>query len=222
MAGRPDEYFFEDNMPCRAKPWGMASRWGLTDFDAYVARAFEEGTTPNGWFGVKMAPGLYLDRFVGEVRKLPEYADPELSQQDLVHQFFPDLRFVYLTRRDKLRQAISWLKATEHNLWTSEQEPEPQGTPRYDFAKIDAQITLFGLIETLWQQLFSEWGVRPLTLVYEDFEHDHEATAATVLDHLGIDDPYEYDPGAVSLERLADDLTEEWAARYLREKQWAP
>lgn len=145
-------------------------------------RSFREGTTPNGWFGVKMAPALYLETFLVEVRELPEYADRDLPNWDLINRFFPDLRFIFLTRRDKLRQAISWVKATEHGLWTSDPEARFRGTPRYDFAKLDAQVSLLSLVESLWQDLFSAWGVRPLTLVYEDFQQDHEDTAARVLD----------------------------------------
>ena len=220
VAGNPDEYFFWDNMPCQAKEWGLASRWGLTDFDEYVSRSFREGTTPNGWFGVKMAPALYLATFLEEVRKLPEYADPDLSTSDLINRFFPDLRFIFITRRDKLRQAISWVKATEHNLWTSDQEPKPRGTARYDFAKLDAQVTLLSLVESLWQDFFSAWAVRPLTLVYEDFQQDHEGTAVQILDYLGIEEPHSYDTGGVSLKKLSDNLTDEWAARYMQEKRW--
>ena len=220
MAGHPDEYFFWDNMPCQAKEWGLASRWGLTDFRKYVSRSFREGTTSNGWFGVKMAPALYLDTFLAELRKLPEYADPELPTWDLINRLFPDLRFIFLTRRDKLRQAISWVKATEHDLWTSDQELKPHGTPRYDFAKLDGQITFLSLTESLWQDLFSAWGVRPLTVVYEDFQQDHEATAVRILDYLGIEEPPSYDASRVSLQKLSDSVSDEWAARYMQEKRW--
>ncbi len=211
VAGNPDEYFFWDNMPCQAKPWGMAARWGSTDFEAYVQRSFREGTTANGWFGVKMAPGLYLDTFLQEVRKLPGHADPDLTARELIDRFFPDLRFVFLTRRDKLRQAISWVKASEHDVWTSEQELKPRGMPRHDFARLDAQLTLLSLVESLWQDLFSAWGVRPLTLVYEDFQQDHRGTAARVLDYLGIEELYDYDAPAsriLEVRRMTDPTNE--------------
>ena len=220
VAGRPDEYFFWENMPAQAKPWGLAARWRITDLREYLTQSLRHGTTPNGWFGVKMAPALYLDTFVGELRKLPEYSDPALPTRELLGRFLPDLRFVYLTRRDKLRQAISWVKASQSNLWRSDQDVEPQGAARYEFESIDAQITQISLAESLWQQLFSDWGVRPLTLVYEDFLHDHEGMAARVLEFLGIRDAYTYAAETVTLERLGDRATETWAARYLREKQW--
>lgn len=61
--------------------------------------------------------------------------------------------------------------------------------------------------------------MRPLTLVYEDFQQDHAGTAARVLDYLGIEEPYRYDAGGISLERLSDDVTDEWAMRYMQEKR---
>jgi len=100
VLGHPQEYALADYMPAYAKAWGFSSRWGVTDFRAYWARCLEEGTSANGWFGMKMAPATYLEAFLSQVRTLPEYAAPEISADDVLRDFFGDLRFVYLTRRE--------------------------------------------------------------------------------------------------------------------------
>lgn len=220
VLGNPQEYCFSDNMPAHGKPWGFAAKWEITSFPKYWSRCLSEGTTANGWFGAKMAPASYLDTFLNEVRKLPEYADRESDA--LIREVFGDLRFVYLTRRDKLRQAISMVKALQINLWTSEQGKthgtEAAGEVTYDRAALDSHINLMALVEAAWQDFFTRWDVQPLTLVYEDYHRDYEGTVARVVDYLGIDDPYEFDGSKVSLERLADDVTDEWVARYWSEK----
>jgi LPS sulfotransferase NodH len=220
VLGKPHEYCFVDNMPAEGKPWGLAARWGITDFREYWDRCLTEGTSANGWFGVKLAPASYLEPFLNEVRKLPEYAGHEADE--LVKEVFGDLRFIYLTRRDKLRQAISMVKALQINLWTSEQGKthgtEAAGELAFDFAGIDGLLKEVTLIEVGWQDFFTRWRVEPLTLVYEDYQQDFEGTVARIVDYLEIDDPYEFDKSEVSLERLADRVTEEWVARYWSER----
>jgi len=222
VLGKPEEYGLADNMPADTKPWGLSAKWSVTDFRTYWARCLEEGTGVNGWFGMKMAPATYLETFLSQVRTLPEYADKGISTDDLIRDFFGELRLVYLTRRDKLRQAISMVKALQINLWTSEQDEthgtEPAGELTYDRAAIDAQIRILALAEAAWQDFFTRWNVQPLTLVYEDCSHDYEGTVARIVDSLGIDDAYTFDASKISLKRLADEVTEEWVARYWAER----
>lgn len=218
VLGNPQEYGLADNMPAAAKSWGLSAKWGTANFRDYWARCLEEGTSSNGWFGMKMAPATYLDTFLSQVRTLPAYADKEIEMDDLIREFFGDLRLIFLTRRDKLRQAVSMLKALQINLWSSEQGRshgiEPGGQLVYDRAAIDSEMRLLALAEARWQDFFTRWNVQPLTLVYEDYQHDYEGTVARIVDYLGVQDPYALDASQISLTRLADDVTEEWVARY--------
>ncbi len=52
-------------MPAEERAWGFAAKWGITDLREYWNRCLAEGTSPNAWFGVKMAPATYV-----EVRRL--------------------------------------------------------------------------------------------------------------------------------------------------------
>lgn len=73
--------------------------------------------------------------------------------------------------------------------------------------------------EAAWQAWFSEWGVIPLTLIYEDFVEDHRGTIAKVLDFLQIDDAYTFREEAITLLKQGDALSEEWVQWYQSEKQ---
>ena len=77
---------------------------------------------------------------------------------------------------------------------------------------------MLALAEAAWQSSFTRWNVRPLTLVYEDDSHDHESTVARIVEYLGVDDVYTFDPTQITLEQLADGVTEEWIARYWAER----
>ena len=68
------------------------------------------------------------------------------------------------------------------------------------------------------QEFFSEGGIVPLTLVYEDFIQEYEETVKSVLDYLGLDstsvtvaEPY--------YARLANDVSEDWVQRFREERQ---
>ena len=68
------------------------------------------------------------------------------------------------------------------------------------------------------QEFYSEAGITPLTVVYEDFINEYEKTVRVVLDFLGLDlahvnisHPY--------YARLADEISEQWAERFRDELQ---
>jgi LPS sulfotransferase NodH len=68
------------------------------------------------------------------------------------------------------------------------------------------------------QEFFSEGGVVPLTVVYEDFIQEHEETVRRVLEYLGLEAttvkiarPY--------YEKLADEVSGVWVERFREERQ---
>ena len=80
----------------------------------YLDQVFEEGTTPNGVFAAKLMWG-YLYDFVGNLREIEAYRD--MPVPELLATVFPDLRYIYVTRRDKVRQAVSLWKAIQNAVW---------------------------------------------------------------------------------------------------------
>src|SRR5258708_8174737 len=127
---RPQEYFPADSAIARqlgdysrlddeAK---LSEHYQGSAYSAYLAQVIEEGTTPNGVFGAKVMWG-YLDDFISNLREIPGYQ--ELPALDLLSNIFPNLRYIWATRRDKVRQAVSLWKAIQ--TWTWKQE-ETDGT----------------------------------------------------------------------------------------------
>lgn len=68
------------------------------------------------------------------------------------------------------------------------------------------------------QELFSEAGIVPLEVVYEDAVQDLGTTVNRVLESLGLP-PVESDYSSVDLERTSDQLTEEWVQRFRNDRQ---
>ena len=140
-----------------------------------------------------------------------------LLDAELIRATFPDLRFVYLTRRDKVRQVASFVRAQQTGVWerySGEAKPE---TPRFefDFAALNRTVHDLAVREARWQDLFSALGVSPYTVVYEDFALGPEAAVREILDFLGLEPPPAWSLPELSLERLADEASDAWLGRYL-------
>ena len=61
-------------------------KWDGPNYSDYLAKTFEEGTTPNGVFGAKLMWG-YFDDFVSNLRLIPDYSN--MPAQELLTTVFP-------------------------------------------------------------------------------------------------------------------------------------
>jgi trehalose 2-sulfotransferase len=224
VAGYPEEYFPER---CRdgevfvatgaalKDPDTWRSDWISTPFEQCMDRVLTSGTTPNGVFAskVKWSNMPYLS----ETLDLP----PERRGSPPAHHLtslFPNLRYVWVTRRDKIRQAVSLVKAKQSSQWkVLSAEPLCPAAVDYSFHLID--VALRGIVhdECAWEEYFTQAGITPFTVVYEDFVRNYEPTVRRLLDHLGIDLPREYVFPVPRLHKQADAVSEEWVDRYHRD-----
>lgn len=214
LAGRPWEYFYDVHEPMWRGRWQVPPD---APFGDYLARALEHGATPNGVWAAKVMMG-YLRDLTRRLHGTPRFADRELSPFDLLSQTFPNLHWVWITRRNKVRQAVSLARAVQTQAWWAGM-PQVR-SPEYDFAEIDRLLQVVTLHEAGWQELFSAHAVTPFVVVYEDFVHGYEKTALDILDFLAIPRPAGLQlPAPKLMKKQADDLTEQWVERFLAEKQ---
>src|SRR4051794_739295 len=190
LAGAPTEYFEETQMPI------FSEIWGTTTLDEYLDALVAKKTSPNGVFGIK---ALY-DQFETVLgRRLPR-------------SIFPNLRYVYVKRRDRIRQAVSLSRALQTEQWASVQ---PRGKEAsYNPAQIREALGWIERDERSWERFFEEEGVSPLRLEYETFIPHLDEVVAHVLAFLGIPVPDSFSPPRPSLAKQADQLSEEWVRRY--------
>lgn len=209
LAGRPWEYFFEWNEPIWYAEWKVAT------YEDYVARAVRQAMTPNGVCGVKLMIG-YLGQFLTKLRETPRFAGRSLRAAEVLGEVFPNLRYIWITRRHKVRQAVSWEKAIQTGAWAHGMPARPS---EYSFASLDRRVAEIALQESGWQAFFADHAITPLTVVYEDLEARYEPTARWILDELGIAHATPLALGERVLQRQADEGSEAWVRRYLAEKQ---
>ena len=88
-----------------------------------------------------------------------------------------------------------------------------------DFALIDEKYELIRWGETVWDAFFSAVDTDPMTVVYEDFVRDYEATILRVLVYVGIDRPADLTLDAPRLAQQATSRNDEWAERFREMKR---
>jgi trehalose 2-sulfotransferase len=206
LAGQPHEYF---------RPDGRAWKQGGGDADpvAYVDRLLAQRASANGIFGAKVS-WRHMLHFERACRSVPRYGQMPLPE--ILPELFPRLRYVRLTRRDKLRQAISFWKAYQTGEWgrAAGKDNETSRTPEYDHDAITNVMRMLQEHETAIDEFFAQSAAQPFTVVYEEFVPSYEATMRALLRHLDIEAPPDLVIAGPRMERQADADTEAWVARY--------
>jgi len=200
FAGRPEEHLW--NQP-GAEPEPLAVRW---------PRVLQAGAGANGVFGLKL---LWYQAGRLE-RKLPAvFGRPDASLGLVLAATLADPKYVYLTRQDRLRQAISLVRAVQTSQWRS--MDATACVARYDAHAIAREVQVLEQDEATWEEFFDRNGVTPYRLTYEAFTGRPQGAIAALLSYLGHDKPVEIALTHTQHRRQADDVTEEWLHRYQRE-----
>jgi LPS sulfotransferase NodH len=214
IAGRPREWFHA------ADPADLLAHYGVANVQEMIAKMRLEGATPNGVFGLKQ--GISYPYFSRLLALLGQGTPSQsASRIDLWETLFPDHKHIFMTRRNKVRLAVSWWRAIRSGEWHRRQDESKSDidvSGDYNFSAIDHLVSESILREAALQELFDEAGIIPLTVTYEDMLKDPQATVHNVLGYLRCED-CAIPPLATDLQRLADDLSEEWVQRYRGEKQ---
>jgi LPS sulfotransferase NodH len=218
---RPREYFdperhanIVERLAFREMPDGTGTPsplWHPDTYDRYLSWALEEGTTPNGVFGAKLMWG-YLGDFAELLRGIDGMAGRPLPE--LLERSFPGLRYIQITRRDKVRQAVSLWKAVQTQAWRQEPGEEEQAAvePLFSFRAINYLVRLLTAHDASWDAYFLGLGYEPLKVSYEELAESTEAVVRRVLDHLAIPAP-ERVLETPRLSVQADEMSERWVRR---------
>ena len=200
IAGRPREYFSNE------EAW--PERWQVSGADEYLRAAVAAGTTDNGVWGVKafwrhMAESLF--------EKLQAVDGRNLGELELLEARFPNPRFIWLTRRDEVAQAVSFARGIQTKQWVHSLTPRCE--PEFRFLQIPRRLFWIRKGNDWWREWFEANGIEPFKITYEELVEDMEGVTRAVLDFLGIELP-----GEVRIrprhQKQADGINADWIARY--------
>jgi trehalose 2-sulfotransferase len=225
---RPHEYFDPERHPNIVERLAFREMfegapkpnplWHPDTYDQYLEWALDEGTTPNGVFGAKLMWG-YLGDFAELLRGIDGMAGRSLP--DLLSRAFPGLRYVQITRRDKVRQAVSLWKAVQTQAWQRDAGAGDDGhdgrvlEPVFSFRAINYLMRELTAHDASWDAYFLGLGYEPLKVTYEELAESTEAVVQSVLEHLGIAAPDNLQIGPPRLSVQADEVSELWVSRVL-------
>jgi trehalose 2-sulfotransferase len=233
VAGRPEEFFearAATGVPRRPREYleGSASERvpdadppvasysdlrGVADYAEHLRAVLAHGTTPNGVFGAKLM-WMHVEDLVTLARRVPGLARADL--RIVLEALLGDPRYVWVRRRDRVRQAVSLWRAMQTHVWRAGSGRRDHAA-EYDFPALDHLVRRLGREDDAWEAWFTAQGIAPLTLVYEEVAADPRAAAEAVAGAVGMALPPAPPRDDPALERQSDDQSAEWAERYRTE-----
>lgn len=218
MAGQPGvEYFYSENEALYMQQWGTA------DLRSYCRQVVAVSTTDNGVCGVKIMVD-HLERLIARLRE--ENQRPTAGTREVLEEFFPNLHHVWICRRDKVRQAVSWAKALQTGVWSQlkgeAESASAAAEVRYDPEQIDRLLDEILISEAAWQRYFIDVGADPYVITYEELVADPEKQINRLLRHWGILTADEVRLPEPQLKKQSDARSQEWMEQYLQYRRQRP
>jgi LPS sulfotransferase NodH len=174
-AGWPAEYLtppyrkaFLERIGADLSVW-TKERW-LSSGDAeYWQFLLKHRTSPNGVFGMK----IHFDQMQAN------FHDPAAMRAFLA-QFD---HFVFLTRRDRLAQAVSFHKARATGVYRVAPDETVERVPAvpYSFRRIVHALNLIVARENRWRLLLGDFRDRTTSLTYEELAEDYVGSVRKAL-----------------------------------------
>lgn len=221
IAGNPREWFNIAEEQYNSARWHIKYP-DISNFSVYLGNVLARAKTSNGIVGIK----LHYYQFADLAKRLAAIDDIRVrSLSQSMSLAFPNIKYIWLTRRDKGRQAISYYKALNTGEWW-----KIGGIAPIRQAQANNEITLEptaiqSLEQTLWQNdqnwqaYFKEHEISPYLIYYEDLASDYTGTIKDVLKWLDIGNAENVPIRAPRLKRQSDAKTEAWLASYIKFKK---
>lgn len=216
-AGNPGSLFHKPSIDA----WLDYYELEATDFatrrellDGIFGAAGARGKGESDVFGVRLQRGSFAF-FMKQLQFL--YPDKDSEVERIQAAFGPTL-FIYLSREDKLDQAISYIRAEQTGLWhrgadgTDLERQETRREDGFDPKAIRSQAREFLDLDAAWRNWFDEQSVVPLEISYESLSREPQKQLARILDTLGADGSIAYSiltPTA----KLANEINRKWRER---------
>ncbi|GHF18523.1 hypothetical protein GCM10017044_11310 [Kordiimonas sediminis] len=220
LLGMPQEAFI---------PWSP-SREGV-DFSERLQRIQERDATDNGVFSVKvMARQLPVIEKCLALSPMPVRDDvPDISDKvfPYVSSAFKDATFVWIRRRDTIRQAISRVMArqTGVNHAVGDKNDEHFAgkvlkgySQKYNQNADYRQNAIRGAMkqiqkeELVWQRFFRDWDIKPIMVDYEQYVDTWEEKVREIAAAVDVTLPTELKQR--KLVKLSNAVNDEWFRRY--------
>ncbi|MAR01135.1 MAG: hypothetical protein CMI00_11460 [Oceanospirillaceae bacterium] len=210
IAGLPKEYF--------NKPMKKLKEQANADGKVFLDSLFESASTENGVVGIKVMSNQ-INR-IGEVVKIifPEYAD--MKPDEAFFKYFKDFKFVYLKRKNVVKQAVSRFIARGtgvYHLRGKKELPENYGSEvEYNYEELAKEAKKIRRENVKWRKYFKLFDVNFYELEYEKIANNTKYVP-DLLQFLEIEGGYEKKPRKTK--KVANELADSFVAKYKEDKE---
>ncbi|PKV13415.1 Stf0 family sulfotransferase [Xanthomonas prunicola] len=194
--GAPAEYL---NLMNRRED--MIPRLASGDIVKYWSEVQRLRTGPNGVFSYKA--------FIQDFRQINS------TEPRLLKEIGAD-KVIYLRRRNREEQAISYSRAFQSNAWFA--DVREQATPVYSLDNITTALDWISSLESSWERIFERKNCAPLRLWYEDIVEQPIDTLKQVSAYTGVALEDARAIWVPRIKRQRDLMTDQWLGHYQREK----
>lgn len=192
LAGQPQEFFLPQ--------WEKKSQFDSTNYPEYLQKTMELFASPNGVSGVK----LMWCNFEEVIQRLRETTEStSKSDLELLKDVFPDLKFIFISRRNKVRQAISLARSVKTKQWNKYQDSTNPGKisfnrygnisnlqknpyPYISPGTLEVYLSQIEKDERAWFQFFARNNIEPRIMIYEELYLNRSKNILDVLKFLKI------------------------------------
>lgn len=195
--GEPDEALSQHLIPQRLRLVPARTP------DEYLQHVLKQTQTQNGLSGLKAS--WFQFKIFSDLLEEPDTWD--------------GYTFIYLTRRNLAAQAVSLYCATETNVFHTNVEHDADAIRKlhelpYNYAEILRWYKHIAAQEAGWQAYFSQHNICPLTLYYEDIEHDVASVSQRIARYLGQPLAAQQAASETVFRKIGNRRNAEWAGRF--------
>jgi LPS sulfotransferase NodH len=173
LAGDPKEYL----SPLLIQAWHKINQRNIS-FSNYIKELENRRTSKNGFFGIKIH-GRHLE----ELSKKTSFK----SVISILENFD---KFIFVSRKDKISQAISYHIARSTGIFHHDQEHwlEEFDIPQPKFNAVQMLNHLSDILreEKIWEELLNKINKPIYKISYEDLVKDYSTKSKEIFDFLGI------------------------------------
>lgn len=216
--GSPDSFYRRQSI----SQW--ATKWGLVNHDleshkdfhiAYLKAVIEAGKGKSNIFGLRL-----MQENQAELSAVLGQIFPNLSSDKVrFEKAFGRILYIHLSRKCKLAQAISLIKARQSGLWhigpdgTEIERLAPHREPRYDFELIKQTLEELECCDAAWNSWFDQQNIKPFRLNYQSLSSNPIGALTHICKELYVKTPNleNIRPGVA---KLADETSVDWVRRY--------
>ena len=197
LAGVPHEYLHDKHSK------DYLSRWNIEkNIEHYIKELYKFRTSENNIFGIKI-----------HYHQLKNFNLVDTDLLSILHS----PKFIFIKRKNKIEQAISFAKALQTKQWAIENN-EKSKEAIYIYKEIELALSQLHKEEKQWEDFFKDNNIEYFTLFYEDFTSDLNAWIRKILNYLEIDHTKLTKIQKSSLQKMANKSSKEWYERFIKEK----